>query len=84
MLELSPYFKSLARTPHVCPRCRKPVELKSLELTWDGAMWKCDACGWCQLELAPEAAKVGQRGGGQDWPDHRARIIRLDFGGGCK
>ena len=84
MLELSPYFKSLARAPHLCPECRAPVKLEPLELTWDVAVWKCDACGWFQLELAPEAAKVGQREARQGQPGASARIIKLDFGGGCK
>lgn len=73
MLELSPYFKSLTRTPKMCPECHAPIRLNPLELTWDGAMWKCDACGWCQLELAPEAAKLGPRRA-------RANVIEVDFG----
>ena len=77
-MELSPYFKSLTRTPKMCPECHAPIRLNPLELTWDGAMWKCDACGWCQLELAPEAAKLGQR----EPEKPRARIISVDFGGG--
>lgn len=77
-MELSPYFKSLMRTPKMCPECHAPIRLNPLELTWDGAMWKCDACGWCQLELAPEAAKLGQR----EPEKPRARIISVDFGGG--
>ena len=72
MLELSPYFKSLTRTPHMCPECHKPIRLNPLKRTWDGAMWKCDACGWCQLELAPDSAKLGQRDSEQP---KRARII---------
>lgn len=75
-MELSPYFKSLTRTPKMCPECHAPIRLNPLELTWDGAMWKCDACGWCQLELAPEAAKLGQR----EPEKPRARIIPVDFG----
>lgn len=77
-LELSPYFKSLARVPRVCPSCRKhKLALEPLKLTWDAAVWKCDGCGWFQTELAPEGAKLGERVAKQ-----RARIISVDFGGG--
>lgn len=59
---LSPYFKALARQPHICPRCLKhKLRLVSLELTWDGAVWKCDGCGWFQVELAPADAQLGPR-----------------------
>ena len=80
MLELSPYFKSIAKRPHMCPECGHRLVLKPLELTWDGAMWKCEECKWFQLELAPEAAKMGQRDETPEKP--RARIIKVDIGGG--
>lgn len=81
MLELSPYFKSLARVPRICPDCmERKLRLQPLELTWDAAVWRCDGCGWFQTELAPESAKLGQRG--EEKP--RARIISVDFAKGAK
>lgn len=75
MFELSPYFKSLAATPRVCPRCHaRGLRLQPLELTWDAAVWRCDSCKWFQTVLAPESAKLGQRG------EPKARIIPVDFG----
>lgn len=76
MPELSPYFASLARRPRMCPECHGRLGLQALERTWDGAMWRCGRCGWCQLEQAPEAARMGQRE-----PEGKgANIIRVDFG----
>ena len=73
---LSPYFAARARTGRACPRCGKPAELRGLELTWDGAMWKCTSCGWFDVEMAPGGAKLGQR----EPAPPRGRIIKLDFG----
>lgn len=74
-MQLSPYFKSLARTPRICPDChRHKLALKPLELTWDAAVWKCEGCGWFQTVLAPESAKMGQR----DAKPSGARIIRFE------
>lgn len=80
MLELSPYFKAISRQPHFCPECGHRLVLRPLELTWDGAVWKCEKCNWFQTELAPESAKLGQRVAEKP----RARIISLDFGGGSR
>lgn len=77
MLQLSPYFKAISKTPHFCPECGHVLVLNPLKRTWDGAMWKCERCKWFQLEVAPEAAKMGERG-----KEPRARIISVDFGGG--
>jgi len=84
MLQLSPYFKAIARRPHFCPECGGPLKLKPLELTWDGAVWKCEACHWFQLEVAPEAAKLGQRDARGEEPGRRARNVGVDFGRGRK
>ena len=75
MSELSPYFKAISHAPHFCPECGHPLELNPLALTWDGAMWRCGRCKWFQLELAPEAAKLGERK--PEKPG--ARIIPVDF-----
>lgn len=81
-MELSPYFKAISKQPHFCPECGHVLKLNPLELTWDGAMWKCEECKWFQLELAPDAAKMGQRDGKPEKP--KARIIKLDFGKGAR
>ena len=74
-MQLSPYFKSLARTPRVCPRCMKSkLRLEPLKATWDAAVWKCGACGWFQTELAPERACLGER------EEPGGRIVKVDFG----
>ena len=73
---LSPYFRALAREPRICPDCLEHrLRLVPLELTWDGAIWKCDGCGWFQLELAPDDAKLGPRG-----LEGAPNVIRVDFG----
>ena len=75
-LELSPYFKAISRTPHVCPRCRHKLELQPLRLTWDGAVWRCRDCGWFQVEMAPDSAKMGSR----VKEEPTARILSVEFG----
>jgi transcription elongation factor Elf1 len=61
-VELSPYFKALARQKRICPRCHKaPLSIVPLELTWDGVTEKCEACGYMQAIFAPESARLGQR-----------------------
>ena len=75
-LELSPYFKAINRTPHVCPRCRYKLELQPLELTWDGAVWRCFGCGWFQVEMAPDSAKMGPRVKAKP----ASRILPVEFG----
>jgi len=82
MLQLSPYFKAISRQPHFCPECGFPLKLNPLELTWDGAMWKCERCKWFQLELAPDSAKKGQRDDTREPDKPRARIISVDFASG--
>lgn len=74
-LQLSPYFKAISRQPHMCPECGHRLVLKPLELTWDGAVWKCERCKWFQTELAPDSAKMGQR----EPAKPKARIISVDF-----
>ena len=81
-MELSPYFKAIARVPHACPECHHRLRLIPLELTWDGAIWKCDNCKWFYVELAPENAKMGQRDAQPEPPKRTGRIIAVDFGGG--
>ena len=68
-MELSPYFKALARQKRICPRCHKaPLSIVPLALTWDGATEKCGACGYMNLILAPESARLGQREQVEDQP----------------
>ena len=75
---LSPYFQALARKPRICPEClNHKLKLNSLELTWDGAVWKCDGCGWFQLELAPDSAKMGPR---TKEEEQRPNVIKVGFG----
>lgn len=73
---LSPYFRSRGRAGRACPECGARAGLRGLELTWDGALWKCPRCRWFELEMAPEGARLGPR----EPAPPRGRIIRPDFG----
>lgn len=87
-MELSPYFKAVARIPHLCPECGHALVLRPLERTWDGAMWKCERCKWFQVETAPEAARMGERTApaahvtGVEKLAGGAKIVAVDFGRG--
>lgn len=75
MQQLSPYFRSLARTPRICPSCREhKLKLNPTSKNPNAAVWKCDGCGWFQTVLAPERAEVGGAPGKKG-----ARIIAVDF-----
>lgn len=74
-MELSPYFEALARQKRVCPRCHKaPLSIVPLALTWDGATEKCEACGYMNLILAPESARLGQREQVEDQPPQSSGV----------
>lgn len=74
-MELSPYFKALARQKRICPRCHKaPLSIVPLELTWDGATEKCGACGYMQTIFAPESARLGQREQVEDQPPQSSGV----------
>ena len=58
---LSPYFKALAHTPHICPQCHGKLELEPSPLNPNVAVWKCNAhCGWIDSVVAPKEACVGK------------------------
>lgn len=57
--ELSPYFRSLARQRRICPEClRGCLTVKPSGSGDPDAAWDACACGYRQLRLAPEGARL--------------------------
>lgn len=71
-MQLSPYFKMLARQKRICPECQRRSLRIEPSLHPDVAYEECD-CGYSYTLEAPAGYQVGEPA--QD----KGRIIRVDF-----
>ena len=69
--DMTPYFRSRHAQKRICPECHKAALEVRPTLSPNGGIDHCPNCGYFQVVVAPEAAKVPE-----DWVRPR--------GGGCK